>query len=151
MESSKVIKSNDSNLSSSAYSALKIGFVVAPIVAGLDKFFNLLTDWTQYLAPVFPDILGISPATFMMIVGVIEVVAGIGVLFKPSIFSYVVSAWLVGIIINLFILGDFYDIALRDLGLAIGAFALGQLAHQHENETSKTKVNRQHHRTLSYQ
>jgi uncharacterized membrane protein YphA (DoxX/SURF4 family) len=115
-----------------AYTALKIGFVVAPVVAGLDKFFNLLTDWTQYLAPIGPNMLNISPQTFMYGVGVVEVVAGIGVLLKPKIFSYVVSAWLVGIIVNLLIVGQYYDIALRDLGLAIGAYAVGEMARRHE-------------------
>jgi hypothetical protein len=116
-----------------AYNALKIGFVIAPILAGLDKFFNYLTDWTQYLAPVVNEMFNVSPATFMMGVGVIEVIAGIGVLFKPKIFAFVVCAWLVGIICNLFLLGNFYDIALRDLGLAIGAFSLGELALTHEH------------------
>ncbi len=128
-----VLRSNKSH-ESLAYNALKIGFIVAPIVAGLDKFFNALTDWTQYLAPVFPDILNISPSTFMMVVGIIEIVAGIGVIFKPKIFAHVVSAWLLGIIVNLLILGAHYDIALRDLGLSIGAFALGQLAYQYERK-----------------
>lgn len=121
-----------------AYVALKIGFVIAPIVAGLDKFFNILTDWTQYLAPVFNELLNVSPETFMMGVGVIEIVAGIGVLFKPKIFAFVVCAWLVGIICNLFLLGNYYDIALRDLGLAIGAFSLGEMAITHEQTHPKT-------------
>jgi hypothetical protein len=115
-----------------AYTALKIGFVVAPLVAGLDKFFNLLTDWTMYLAPIVPDILNVTPQTFMYIVGVIEVVAAIGVLMKPKVFGYVVSAWLVGIICNLLIHGQYFDIALRDLGLAIGAYAMAELARKHD-------------------
>lgn len=123
---------------STAYNALKLGFVVAPIVAGADKFFNYLTDWTKYLAPVVPDTLNVSPATFMMAVGMIEVIAGIGVLLKPKVFAFVVSAWLVGIICNLFLLGGYYDIALRDLGLAIGAFALGEMALTHEKQITRT-------------
>lgn len=112
-----------------AYRILQIGFVVAPIVAGLDKFMGLLTDWEQYLAPFIADIVGAG--TFMAIVGVIEIAAGIGVAVKPRIFAYVVSAWLVGIIINLLLIPGFYDIALRDLGLALGALALGRLSEKY--------------------
>ena len=109
-----------------AYRILQVGFVAAPIVAGLDKFLGLLTDWEQYLAPFIADVIGAG--TFMAIVGVIEIAAGIGVAIKPRIFAYVVSAWLVGIIINLLMIPGFYDIALRDLGLALGALALGRLS-----------------------
>jgi hypothetical protein len=109
-----------------AYRILQLGFVVAPIVAGLDKFTGLLTDWEQYLAPFISDAIGAG--TFMAVVGVIEIAAGIGVAIKPRIFAYVVSAWLVGIIINLLLIPGFYDIALRDLGLALGALALGRLS-----------------------
>lgn len=117
-----------------AYNALKIAFVIAPLVAGVDKFFNYLTNWEKYLAPVFNELLNIAPSTFMMGVGIVEIIAGIGVLLKPKIFSFVVCAWLVGIICNLFLAGAYYDIALRDLGLAIGAFALGELSMTHEKE-----------------
>jgi hypothetical protein len=138
-----------------AYGALKLGFVVAPIVAGLDKFFDYLTDWTKYLAPIFPNVLNISSQTFMMGVGVIEVIAGIGVLLKPKIFAFVVSAWLGGIIVNLLILGSYYDIALRDLGLAIGAFALGQLSMSEETTVSHKGTSYFHRKSqsseLSYQ
>lgn len=109
-----------------AYRILHIGFIVAPIVAGLDKFIGVLTDWEQYLAPFLADAIGAG--TFMVVVGIIEIVAGIGVAVKPRIFAYVVSAWLVGIIINLLLIPGFYDIALRDLGLALGALALGRLS-----------------------
>ncbi len=109
-----------------AYRILHVGFIIAPVVAGLDKFFGLLTDWEQYLAPFIADVVGAG--TFMAIVGVIEIVAGIGVAVKPRIFAYVVSAWLVGIIINLLLIPGFYDIALRDVGLALGALALGRLS-----------------------
>ena len=111
-----------------AYRILQFGFVAAPIIAGLDKFFNALVDWEQYLAPFIGDI--IAPGVFMAIVGVVEIVAGIGVALRPRIFAYVVSAWLAGIIINLLITG-YYDIALRDLGLALGALALGRLSQEH--------------------
>jgi hypothetical protein len=112
-----------------AFRALQLGFVVAPIVAGLDKFTNLLVDWEIYLAPVVGDV--IDPGTFMMIVGVIEIVAGIGVALRPRIFGLVVAGWLVAIIVNLLMIPGFYDVALRDLGLAIGAFALSRLAEVH--------------------
>lgn len=111
-----------------AYQVLHLGFTVAPIVAGLDKFFHVLVDWNQYLAPVFPRMLGIDASTFMRGVGVIEIIAGIGVALKPKIFGYVVSGWLFGIIVNLLVKGEYYDIALRDLGLALGAFALARLS-----------------------
>ena len=111
-----------------AYTILHLGFTVAPILFGLDKFLNLTTDWTKYVAPV---IAGIIPATtFMLIVGVIEIAAGVLVWFKPTIGAYVVAAWLLGIIVNLVVLlGGYYDVALRDFGLLLGALALGRLSH----------------------
>lgn len=112
-----------------AYRILQIGFVVAPILAGADKFFHLMTDWSQYLAPFLGDLVGVS--TFMAVVGLVEIVAGIGVAVKPRIFSYVVAAWLAGIIVNLLLVGGFLDVALRDLGLALGALALARLSHVH--------------------
>jgi hypothetical protein len=115
-----------------AYQILRIGFTVAPIIAGLDKFFHLLTDWNQYLAPFIPRMLGISATTFMMIVGVIEIVAGLVVWFKPRFGGYLVMAWLWGIIVNLLLVPGYYDIALRDFGLSLGALALGRLAQQFE-------------------
>lgn len=111
-----------------AFRALQIGFVAAPILAGADKFFGLLTEWTQYLWPGFSSMLGLSPEAFMAIVGIVEIVAGITVAVRPRFGGYLVAAWLVGIIVNLLLLGDYFDIALRDLGLAIGAFALARLA-----------------------
>lgn len=151
MKTNKFVASMDQKdltLSEHSYWALKSGFVLAPVLAGLDKFFDYLTFWPKYLAPIFYEILNVTPQTFMYGVGVIEVIAGLGVLFKPKIFSYVVSAWLVGIIFNLLMLGEYYDIALRDLGLAIGAFALGQLSsiHEHQvaNGTTRTLFHREH-------
>jgi hypothetical protein len=111
-----------------AFVALYLGFVVAPLVAGADKFFDKLTNWDQYLAPQIAKILPVAPHTFMQIVGVIEVIAGLLVLVRPKIGAYVVSAWLLGIIVDLLLSGQYFDIALRDLGLALGAFALGRLA-----------------------
>lgn len=99
---------------------------MAPILAGLDKFLNLLTNWQQYLAPQF-DVFG-NPHTTMMVVGIVEIIAGLGVWFKPKFFSYIVALWLLGIIVNLLMLGNFYDVALRDLGLLLGALALGRLS-----------------------
>ena len=116
-----------------AYQILKFGFTVAPIIAGLDKFFHLLTNWDQYLPAVVNNMLGGHGHQFMMVVGVIEVVAGIGVFLKPKIFAYVVSAWLVLIIVNLLLIPGYFDVALRDLGLALGALALGRLSSQYSS------------------
>jgi len=111
-----------------AYAILWVAFALAPIVAGLDKFFEFLTDWTQYLAPAVPRLTGLAPSTFMSIVGVIEIIAGIGVIVKPKIFGYVVAAWMGGIIVNLLVQGRYFDVALRDFGLALAAIALSRLA-----------------------
>jgi hypothetical protein len=112
-----------------AFRLLQLGFVVAPIVAGLDKFFDLLVNWPMYLSPLVPRLLGVAAPTFMKGVGVVEMVAGLLVAMKPKVGGYVVGLWLLGIIVNLLTIPGFYDIALRDLGLAIGAFALARLAH----------------------
>lgn len=111
-----------------AYQLLHIAFVVAPILAGLDKFFYLLVDWDQYLAPIVDRILGGHGHSFMLVAGVVEIIAGIGALLKPKIFAYVVAAWLLGIIVNLLLVPGYYDIALRDLGLFLAALAFGRLS-----------------------
>lgn len=111
-----------------AFWILRAAFTVAPIVAGLDKFANLLADWTKYLAPVVPKTLGVSPETFMRGVGVVEIVAGLLVAALPRYAAYVVAAWLAAIIVNLLVLGAYFDVALRDFGLMLGAIALGRLA-----------------------
>lgn len=111
-----------------AYRLLYVGFIVAPILFGLDKFFNLMTDWTRYLAPAFPNAVGVTPEQWMYGVGAIEVLAGIFVAFMPRFGGYVVAAWLWGIIFNLFVLGGYWDITLRDFGLSLGALALARLA-----------------------
>jgi uncharacterized membrane protein YphA (DoxX/SURF4 family) len=111
-----------------AFLILRIGFTIAPIVAGLDKFANILGDWSKYLAPVIPKTVGLSPEIFMRGVGVIEIVAGVLVATLPRYAAYVVAAWLAAIIVNLLILGEYFDVALRDLGLMLGAIALGRLA-----------------------
>lgn len=97
---------------------------LVPIVAGADKFTHILTDWNQYLAPVVTDIIPLTPQTFMSIVGVIEIIAGIIVLVKPKLGSLIVACWLVGIAINLLLTGQYFDVAVRDIVMAIGAFSL---------------------------
>ena len=113
-----------------AYWILRFGFTVAPILAGLDKFFHLLTNWDQYLPGVVANASPIATHTLMFIVGVIEIVAGIGVWLKPRIFAYVVAAWLALIIINLLLIPGYFDVALRDFGLLLGALALARLSQQ---------------------
>jgi uncharacterized membrane protein YphA (DoxX/SURF4 family) len=114
-----------------AFRILQFGFTVAPILAGLDKFFHLLVNWDQYLPGVVANASPIPAHTLMLIVGVIEIVAGIGVALKPRIFAYIVAAWLALIIINLLLIPGYFDVALRDLGLCLGALALGRLSQQY--------------------
>jgi hypothetical protein len=111
-----------------AYRSLHIGFTVLPIVMGVDKFFNLLGNWEAYLAPVILGYAHLAAHTFMMVVGVIEVIAGLLVAFRPRIGAYIVMLWLCGIIVNLLLIPGHYDIAVRDFGLLIGAFALARLS-----------------------
>jgi uncharacterized membrane protein YphA (DoxX/SURF4 family) len=113
-----------------AYRILHFGFTVAPIIAGLDKFFHLLVNWDQYLPALVAKLSPIQPHTLMLVVGVIEIVAGIGVALKPRIFAYVVAAWLALIIINLLLIPGYFDVALRDFGLFLAALALAQLSQQ---------------------
>jgi len=113
-----------------AYLILYAGFIVLPLVAGLDKFFDLLVDWEQYLAPVATQTLSVSPHVFMCAVGVIEIIAGLMVAFRPQIGAYVVALWLWGIIVNLMLIPGYYDIALRDFGLSLGALALARLSRE---------------------
>lgn len=115
--------------SSVAYQILRLGFTVAPILFGLDKFFNLMTDWTEFL-PEFVTDVG-SGTAVMAIVGVVEIAAGIGVWLRPKLFAWVVAGWLGVIIVTLAIAGGFWDVALRDFGLLLGAVALSQLARDH--------------------
>jgi hypothetical protein len=111
-----------------AYLLLRVGFTVLPIVFGVDKFFGVLANWDGYLAPwiVALSPIGIHPT--MLVVGVIEIVAGVAVAVKPRYAAYIVAAWLAGIIINLVSYPGFYDIALRDFGLLLGALTLARLA-----------------------
>ena len=111
-----------------AFALLRIGFTVAPILFGLDKFLNWLVDWKIYLAPEFNDLIPGNAHQAMLAVGVIEIVAGVIVATRPRIGGFVVAAWLAGIILNLLLQANYYDVALRDFGLLLGALALTRLA-----------------------
>ena len=111
-----------------AFWLMRIAFTVAPIAFGLDKFFNLLTDWPGYLAPWVDRLVPGTAQQAMYAVGVIEIIAGLLVAIRPRWGALIVAAWLAGIIINLLILGDYFDVALRDFGLFVGALALARLA-----------------------
>src|SRR4051794_39694410 len=111
-----------------AFALLRIAFTVAPIAFGLDKFFNVMVHWPNYLAPWINDIAPGTGQEFMYFVGVTEIVAGLFVALKPRYGAYVVAAWLGGIIVNLLSYSGFYDIALRDFGLMLGALTLARLA-----------------------
>lgn len=111
----------------SARGILHFGYIVLPIAAGADKFANVLTDWEKYLAPWFQDLLPFSASTFMALVGVVEIAAGLIVAFRPRIGALIVAAWLGAIILNLLALPEYWDVALRDVGLLLGALALGRL------------------------
>jgi hypothetical protein len=111
-----------------AYTLLHWAFVIAPIVAGLDKFTNLLVDWSSYLAPFVVNLLPFSGDVFMYIVGVIEIVAGVVVFLRPRFGGYLVAVWLWGIIVNLLLIPGYFDVALRDFGLSLAALALARLS-----------------------
>jgi hypothetical protein len=118
-----------------AFQILRLGFTAAPILFGLDKFTNLMVNWSSYLAPWVNDLLPGSADQFMYLVGVVEIAAGLLVAFRPSIGAYVVAAWLAGIIVNLLTIPGFYDVALRDFGLLLGALALARLAAEFESQS----------------
>ena len=121
--------------------ALRILFGFVPIAAGLDKVFNLLTNWEAYLNPLATKLIPVSPATFMHIVGVIEIIAGIVVLSHfTKIGAYVVTAWLVLIALNLLTMGKFLDVGVRDLGLSVAAFSLAQLTAIREESTLSVRM-----------
>jgi hypothetical protein len=111
-----------------AYQLLHIGYVLLPIIAGIDKFFHLLVNWDNYLSPQVASMLPISSHNFMLLVGVIEIVAGLVVAIAPRLGGWIVAAWLWGIIANLLLAGSYFDIALRDFGLSLGAVALALLS-----------------------
>lgn len=118
-----------------AFLLLRSVFTIAPIAFGLDKFAELLTDWEQYLAPWVNDIVPGSAHDAMLAVGVIEVVAGIAVAVAPRFGALLVAGWLAGIILNLVTMGEYYDVALRDFGLLVGALALAALAFDRSRAT----------------
>ena len=124
-----------------AWWALRIGLGAGPFLAGLDKFFNKLTNWDMYLNPVIPQVLHVAPATFMHVVGIVEMVAGLLVLTRWTRYAaYLVSGWLVAISLSLLSQGLFLDIAVRDLELAVGAFVLAKLTEIRESAEHLTGV-----------
>jgi len=125
-----------------AWWALKIGLGLGPVVAGVDKYFNKLADWSMYLSPLATKAIPISPPTFMHAVGAVEIIAGLIVLSRETrIGSYIVMVWLLAIAVNLLTTGMFYDLAVRDVEIAIGAFALSQLtAVREERAVAQTNT-----------
>ena len=117
-----------------AFRILQVAFVIAPILAGLDKFLYLFTNWSHYLSPFVLQMVSGHARAFMVVVGLVEIIAGIGVIYKPKIFAYVVSLWLLAIIANLLLTGRYFDIALRDVGLLFGAIALGRLSQKYSDK-----------------
>ncbi|WP_298904756.1 hypothetical protein [uncultured Psychroserpens sp.] len=107
---------------------LKYTFGLVPIIAGLDKFVNILTDWSQYISSGFSELIPLEAGTFMMIVGIIEIIAGILVFLKPKIGALVVMGWLIVIALTLVFSGHYIDVAVRDLVMAVGAFSLAKLS-----------------------
>jgi len=127
----------------SAYWTLRIGLGLGPVFAGLDKYFNLLTNWEMYLNPLAPRILHISAPAFMHIVGAVEIVAGILVLTRFTRYgAYIVMAWLWAIALSLVAQGQFFDLAVRDIEISLGAFALAKLAEAREPATAPAVVER---------
>jgi hypothetical protein len=111
-----------------AFMLLRLGFTVAPILFGLDKFFDVLVEWERYLAPEVADLLPGTAAQILYAVGVIEIVAGLVVAFLPRFGGYLVAGWLASIIVNLLLIGEYYDVALRDFALLLAALTLARLA-----------------------
>jgi uncharacterized membrane protein YphA (DoxX/SURF4 family) len=111
-----------------SYSLLRLGFAVLPIAIGVDKFFNVLVNWEQYLAPWIAHLSPLSATHTMHVVGIIEILAGFAVAFKPRYGAYLVAAWLGGIVVNLLSYSGYYDVAFRDFGLMLGALTLARLA-----------------------
>jgi uncharacterized membrane protein YphA (DoxX/SURF4 family) len=123
------------------YWLLRLGFTVAPILFGLDKFFNVMVDWPRYLAPWINDIVPGTAQQFMYATGIVEIVAGIAVALAPWFGGYLVAAWLGGIIVNL-LTGNptrYYDVALRDLGLLLGALTLARLASARRSRNAPSR------------
>lgn len=125
-----------------AFLLLRIGFTVLPILMGLDKFANVMTNWEHYLAPWLVNLLPFSAHTAMLIIGVIEIVAGVLVALKPRYAAYIVALWLAGIIINLLTYSGFYDVALRDFGLLLAALTLARLSTVYDPALHGTRAHR---------
>ncbi|MGN6275659.1 MAG: hypothetical protein ACTHNP_06990 [Solirubrobacterales bacterium] len=123
-----------------AFVIMRIAFTVAPILFGLDKFFNVMVNWEQYLAPWINEIIPGSATTAMHLVGAIEIVAGVFVALKPRYGAYVVAAWLAGIVINLLTYSGYYDVALRDFGLMLGALTLARLASVYDPPGAEVRL-----------
>ncbi|HYL63781.1 MAG TPA: hypothetical protein VE077_14270 [Candidatus Methylomirabilis sp.] len=124
--------------------ALRIGVGLGPIIAGADKYFNKLTDWSMYLSPLATKVVPVTATTFMHLVGVVEIIAGLIVLSRwTKIGSYIVMAWLVCIAANLLTMGMFYDLAVRDVEIAIGAFVLSQLTAVREQQLTATNAGKE--------
>jgi uncharacterized membrane protein YphA (DoxX/SURF4 family) len=125
-----------------AWWALRIGLGAGPIIAGVDKYFNKLANWEMYLSPIATKVIPVQDLTFMHVVGAVEIIAGIIVLSRwTKIGSYIVAAWLLAIAVNLLTTGMFYDLAVRDLEIAIGAFALSQLSAVRERSSTTVITN----------
>lgn len=132
---------NTDNRLNTTWWALRVLFGFVPIAAGLDKFLNFLTTWETYLNPLVTKLIPLNPTAFMHIVGAIEIIAGVVVLSQfTKIGAYVVMAWLVAIALNLITMGKFFDIGVRDLGLAVAAFSLAQLTALREENTSNVRI-----------
>ena len=123
-----------------AFRILHLGFIVAPILAGLDKFFEVLVDWDRYLAPVATDVLPVSGHTIMLAVGVVEIIAGLVVLVSPRFGGLLVAAWLAGIIFNLLLVGGYGDIALREYAIIHSVSAKARIVAADEHETTGTRA-----------
>jgi hypothetical protein len=119
-----------SSPSRQAYQLLHFAFVAAPVIAGVDKFLHLLVNWDMYLAPAIAKLSPVGGHGLMLAVGVVEIIAGLLVAFKARVGAYVVAFWLWGIIVNLLLIPNFFDIALRDFGLSLGALALARLSRE---------------------
>lgn len=132
----------DQRLNSSWW-ALRIALGAAPFLAGLDKFFNLLTNWTMYLNPLALRVVPVAPATFMRAVGIVEMMVGIAILTRwTRLGAYVAAAWLVGIALNLITMGAFFDVAVRDLLIAVAAFSLARLTEVREGAAAVSLTHR---------
>ncbi len=133
----------DQRLNSSWW-ALRIALGAAPFLAGLDKFFNLLTNWTMYLNPLALRVVPVAPGTFMRAVGVVEMIVGIAILTRwTRLGAYVAAAWLVGIALNLITMGAFFDVAVRDLLIAVAAFSLARMTEAREGAVASSFTRRQ--------